>query len=83
MFRLLKVIISFTMLLLLYLYSVKLCFMLVSGSGTDQKKKNGSLNLLSCVIILVFMLRTYASLKILFSYGMHGSSLQVLYYSNK
>jgi len=79
MFRLLGVIISFTMLLLLHLYFVKLCFMLVSASGTDKKKKKKKDHLSYYVVYYVlFMLRTYTSAKILFSHGMHGSSLQVL-----
>jgi hypothetical protein len=58
---------------LLHFYFVKQCVMLVSASRTD-KKKNGSLNLLSIVIYFLF-LRTCASAKILFSHGMHGSIL--------
>jgi len=38
---------------LLHFYFVKLCVMLVSASCTD-KKKNGSLNLLSHVIMFFF-----------------------------
>jgi len=78
MFRLLGVIISFTMLLLLHLYFVKLCFMLVSASGTDKKKKKKDHLSYYVVYYVLFMLRTYTSAKILFSHGMHGSSLQVL-----
>jgi hypothetical protein len=39
MLKFLEVIIPSTMLLLFHLYYVKLCFMLVSASDTDKKKK--------------------------------------------
>jgi len=69
---------------LLHFYFVKLCVMLVSASRID-KKKNGSLNLLSPVIMFFFffyMLITCASAKILFSHSMHSSILQVFWRPN-
>jgi hypothetical protein len=47
--------------------------------GHRQKKKKKKDHLSYYVVYYVlFMLRTYTSAKILFSHGMHGSSLQVL-----
>jgi hypothetical protein len=69
MFRLLGVIISFTMLLLLHLYFVKLCFMLVSASGTDKKKKKkGPLKLLCCLLCTLYAKNLYFCKNIIFSW---------------
>jgi len=57
--------------------------LVISALDTTTKKKNGSVNLLSCVIMYSFMVSIYVSTKVLFSHGMHDSSLQVLWRPNK